>query len=276
MRQQLTTQAGPSWDRSSSLIPAEVPEEPEIAEPIKEVSPDLPDDLEDPDPKGSDPEGPPGGPGGPGGPNSPRSSRGPSRSRSPPARPSSNRSNIAEQQIIELFTTFRGTLNNLGGAIMGISTNRGPTETARSKVKDLEVFGSNPRKLKGFLVSLSLVFIDSPTYFTDQRKINYMLSYLGGAAKEWFEPDILDPNLAEMPTWTSSFASLVKELQDNFEILSTHPSQPKSSTSGWIPDTTTLQTYSFHIITNKPIPPLSFPIVHLLFHSSSVLRPALA
>ncbi|KAJ3990805.1 hypothetical protein F5050DRAFT_1716603, partial [Lentinula boryana] len=36
MRQQLSTQAGPSRDRSSSLVPAEVPEEPEIAEPIEE------------------------------------------------------------------------------------------------------------------------------------------------------------------------------------------------------------------------------------------------
>ncbi|KAJ3992902.1 hypothetical protein F5050DRAFT_1811023 [Lentinula boryana] len=182
MRQQLSTQAGPSRDRSSSLIPAEVPEEPEITEPTEEVSPDLPDHPEDPDPEGSDPEGPPRGPGGPGGPGSPPSSRGPSRSRSPPGGPGSNRTDIAEQRIIELFTTFRGTLNNLGGAITELSTNQnhGLTETAWSKVKDPEVFdGSNPRKLKGFLVSSSLVFIDRPTYFTDQRKINYTLSYLG-------------------------------------------------------------------------------------------------
>ncbi|KAJ3991884.1 hypothetical protein F5050DRAFT_1812043 [Lentinula boryana] len=93
-------------------IPAEVPEEPEIVEPIKEVSPDLPGHPEDLDPEGSDPEGPPGGPGGPGGPDSPWSSRAPSHCRSPPAQLSSNCSDIAEQRIIELFTTFRGTLDN--------------------------------------------------------------------------------------------------------------------------------------------------------------------
>ncbi|KAJ3738097.1 hypothetical protein EV360DRAFT_90835, partial [Lentinula raphanica] len=83
-------------------------------------------------------------------------------------------------------------------------------DSGKTKVKDPEPFdGSNPRKLKSFLVSLSLVFIDRPNYFTDQWKINYALSYLTGAAREWFEPDILDPNVEALPAWTTSYAALV-------------------------------------------------------------------
>ncbi|KAJ4470228.1 hypothetical protein J3R30DRAFT_3238672, partial [Lentinula aciculospora] len=89
----------------------------------------------------------------------------------------------------------------------------------KAKVKEPDVFdGSDPRKLKTFLVSLSLVFLDRPNYFTDQRKIAYALSYLSGSAREWFEPDILDPNAVTLPMWTSSFTALVKELQDNFGL----------------------------------------------------------
>ncbi|GAW08872.1 hypothetical protein LENED_010979 [Lentinula edodes] len=88
-----------------------------------------------------------------------------------------------------------------------------------SKVKEPEVFdGSDPRKLKTFFVNLALVFNDRPKYFTDQRKVNYTLSYLSGSAKEWFVPDILDPDLDSLPAWTSSFKALVKELQDNFGV----------------------------------------------------------
>ncbi|KAJ3805625.1 hypothetical protein F5876DRAFT_81583 [Lentinula aff. lateritia] len=54
--------------------------------------------------------------------------------------------------------------------------------------------------------------------FTNQQKVNYTLSYLSGSAKEWFVPDILDPDLDLLLVWTSSFKALVKELQDNFGI----------------------------------------------------------
>ena len=55
-------------------------------------------------------------------------------------------------------------------------------------------------------------------YYTDQRKIHYALSYLSGMAKEWFEPDILDPDINAMPMWTNSFSALVQELQENFGL----------------------------------------------------------
>ncbi|KAJ3963688.1 hypothetical protein EV361DRAFT_985189, partial [Lentinula raphanica] len=77
----------------------------------------------------------------------------------------------------------------------------------------------SPEKLKTFLVSLPLVFIDCLNYFTDQRKINSSLSYLTGAACEWFEPDILDLNLEALPAWTMLYAALVQELQENFGLV---------------------------------------------------------
>ena len=93
------------------------------------------------------------------------------------------------------------------------------SDSSKTKVRDLEVFdGSDPCKLRGFLVTLSLVFFDHPNYFTNQQKISYTLSYLGGSAREWFEPDVLDPNGAAMPAWMLTFSALVKELQDNFGL----------------------------------------------------------
>jgi hypothetical protein len=89
----------------------------------------------------------------------------------------------------------------------------------KSQVKPPEVFnGSDPRKLKPFLVALSLVLTDHPKYYNDQRRITYTLSYLSGAAREWFEPDILDPDQLAMPIWTSSYTELVWELTENFGL----------------------------------------------------------
>lgn len=69
-----------------------------------------------------------------------------------------------------------------------------------------------------FLVSLLLVFLDWLNYFTKQQKISYTLSYLSGAAQEWFKPNILDPDLNAMPAWTQSFLALISKLQDNFGL----------------------------------------------------------
>ena len=60
--------------------------------------------------------------------------------------------------------------------------------------------------------------MEKPDYYTDQRKIHYTLSYLSGTAKEWFEPDILDPDSFNPPAWSISFPALVKELQENFRL----------------------------------------------------------
>lgn len=122
-----------------------------------------------------------------------------------------------EGQALQLFAAFQQSIDGLSTALGNL---RGEgSDSGKAKVKDPDVFdGSDPRKLKTFLVSLSLVFLDRPNYFTDQRKISYTLSYLGGSAREWFEPDILDPDINAMPTWTRTFSALVQELQDNFGL----------------------------------------------------------
>ncbi|KAJ3792606.1 hypothetical protein GGU11DRAFT_749820 [Lentinula aff. detonsa] len=111
----------------------------------------------------------------------------------------------------------RESIDGLKGVLAGMSTKK--TEPGKTIVKNPDAFnGSEPRKLKNFLVSLSLVFLDYPEYFTEQQKINYTISYLSGMAREWFEPDILNPDITAMPMWTHSFQALVKELQDNFGL----------------------------------------------------------
>ena len=86
-------------------------------------------------------------------------------------------------------------------------------------MKDPDVFnGSEPQKLWTFLTSLSFVFLDHPNYFTDNKKINYTLSYLSGSIRKWFELDILNLDLINLPIWTYSYPALVKELQDHFSL----------------------------------------------------------
>ena len=119
-----------------------------------------------------------------------------------------------DREFINTFQSLAGVLSGLQDVITRVS---GDSGGSKAKVRDPDVFdGSDPRKLQSFLVSLQLVFADRPQYFTDEKKISYTLSYLGGTAKEWFEPDVLDPDPNDIPAWMTSFQYLVKELTDNF------------------------------------------------------------
>ncbi|KAJ3897214.1 hypothetical protein F5879DRAFT_1033521 [Lentinula edodes] len=120
--------------------------------------------------------------------------------------------------MLELLSGFKGSIKTLH-TILATLNRPSDSSESKSKVKEPEVFdGLDPRKLKTFFVNLALVFNDHPKYFTSQQKVNYTPSYLSCSAKEWFIPDILDPDLDSLPAWTSSFKALVKELQDNFGI----------------------------------------------------------
>jgi len=111
-----------------------------------------------------------------------------------------------------MFEGLNDTLSRVGAA-------RDDNGGSKAKVRDPVVFdGTDPRKLQTFLVELSLVFTDRPNYFTDSRKVAYTLSYLGGSAKEWFEPDLLNPDPTNPPLWMLSFQALVQELTDNFGV----------------------------------------------------------
>ena len=167
-------------------------------------TPDDPGDGDGP----PDPPGPPGGgpPGGGPNPPNPGSSR------------PGNDDDDTFNQFRNTMSSFQSTLAGLG-QIISTATQPKPDDSKRNKVKDPEVFdGSDPRKLKTFFVNLALVFLEKPDYYTDQRKIHYTLSYLSGTAKEWFEPDILDPDPFNPPAWSISFPALVKELQENFGL----------------------------------------------------------
>lgn len=169
-----------------------------------------PDETEDPPnpPAGDPPSGPPGGggggpPGGGGGGNDGHES---------------DDSDSNDRRIfLETADSLRTVLGGLGTIIQNNSSSA--SSEGKARVKEPEVFdGTEPRKLKSFLASLSLVFLDRPTYFTESRKVMYTLSYLGGIAKEWFEPDILDPDPTNLPAWTYSFRELVRELSENFGL----------------------------------------------------------
>ena len=67
----------------------------------------------------------------------------------------------------DFYISLQDSLTGLGTAIGNLKSDG--SDSGKTKVKDPEPFdGSDPRKLKTFLVSLSLVFIDQPNYFTKQ------------------------------------------------------------------------------------------------------------
>jgi hypothetical protein len=86
-----------------------------------------------------------------------------------------------------------------------------------TKVKDPDSFdGSNPQKLRKFLVACNLIFSDHPDSFRrDEKKVRYTISYLKGAALDWFEPVIMG-ELEEVPDWLHNYPAFVQELTDHF------------------------------------------------------------
>ena len=71
---------------------------------------------------------------------------------------------------------------------------------SRVKLREPDTFdGSDPKKLRTFLLHCKFNFRDHPDLFPDgTTKVNYILSYLKGSALECFEPGLLDPT---MPAW---------------------------------------------------------------------------
>ena len=72
--------------------------------------------------------------------------------------------------------------------------------------------GSDPRKLRDFLVSCNLHFRDRPHAFSsDEKKIVFILSYLKGAAIGWLEPGLMDPT--NSAHWMWDFPAFINELE---------------------------------------------------------------
>ena len=60
--------------------------------------------------------------------------------------------------------------------------------------------GTDPTKLRTFLVQLRLGFNDCPRAFVnDRNKVNFAISYLKGIALTHFENSLIEPDLLNPP-----------------------------------------------------------------------------
>ena len=93
------------------------------------------------------------------------------------------------------------------------------SSSGRTKVREPDTFdGTDPRKLRAFLVQCELNFQDRPKAFaSDRARVTFAQSYLKGMALEWFEPDLLNSaNPRARPLWMDNYAQFVSELKSNF------------------------------------------------------------
>jgi len=86
---------------------------------------------------------------------------------------------------------------------------------SKPKLWEPDLFdGSNPRKLRTFILQCKLNFRDHKDAFEDDSdKVNYVLSYLKDTALDCFQSAILDPI---EPLWLSDFDLFIEELEANF------------------------------------------------------------
>ena len=105
----------------------------------------------------------------------------------------------------------------LAEALINLNKGIRKLRPSSTKVKEPDSFdGSNPHKLREFLVACNLVFSDHPDSFRrDEKKVRYTISYLKGAALDWFEPVIMG-ELEEVPDWLHDYPAFVQELTDHF------------------------------------------------------------
>jgi hypothetical protein len=110
---------------------------------------------------------------------------------------------------------FVQALFELSGSLKDLRRNTAP-KAEKIKVREPDTFdGSNPRKLRDFLVSCNLHFRDRPqVYASDEKRILFILSYLKGSALSWFEPGLNDPT--DSAHWMWDYPAFLSELEDNF------------------------------------------------------------
>ena len=113
-------------------------------------------------------------------------------------------------------------LNNLTITVNRLSHSAKCTNNSSSshaKVCEPDTFdGTDPKKLRTFLVQCELCFQDRPKAFCqDRAKVTFAQSYLKGMTLEWFELDLLDPGSpAQRPRWMDSWIDFIAELQKTF------------------------------------------------------------
>ncbi|KIJ23733.1 hypothetical protein M422DRAFT_275620 [Sphaerobolus stellatus SS14] len=88
------------------------------------------------------------------------------------------------------------------------------------KLRDPDTYdGTNPEKLQNFLFLCSLVFKSkAKNYKSNTSKIYFALSFLWGAALEYFEPVVMAdyPNKDDQPVYLLYWVEFVEELKANF------------------------------------------------------------
>jgi hypothetical protein len=109
--------------------------------------------------------------------------------------------------------------HNLADAIAALARNvHHQGDGSRSKVREPDPFdGTDPTKLRTFLVQLQLSFNDRPRAFADDSKrVNFAISYLKGIALAHFENSLLEPDLFNPPAWDNDYDEFVSELKTYF------------------------------------------------------------
>ena len=108
---------------------------------------------------------------------------------------------------------------NLAHAVAALARNvQNQGDGSRSKVRDPDTFdGTDPAKLRPFLVQLQLSFNNRPRAFAqDSRKVNFAISYLKGIALAHFENSLIEPDLIHPPAWDDDYGEFVSELKTYF------------------------------------------------------------
>src|SRR6202040_3517484 len=74
--------------------------------------------------------------------------------------------------------------------------------------------GTDPAKLRTFLVQLQLSFNDRPSAFGNgRRKVNFAISYLKGIALIYFETSLLELDVLNPPAWEDDYSEFAEELK---------------------------------------------------------------
>src|ERR1700733_5333346 len=170
-----------------------------------------PDDNAAPRGGGGPPNDPDNGNGGGGGGGGPPNNPNDDPDNGPPDGPP-NPINPPDPNGAQFLIALQAISNNLANLHQQVA----PPKLEKFKVREPDTFdGSDPRKLRDFLVSCNLHFRDRPHVFADdERKILFILSFLKGAAISWFEPALMDPNNAAH--WMWDFKAFITELESNF------------------------------------------------------------
>src|SRR3984885_4076910 len=111
---------------------------------------------------------------------------------------------------------FLQVMSDLAAGIHTMCQPQPATRPEKVKVREPDTFdGADPQKLRDFLISCNLHFHDRPHVFSsDEKKILFILSYLKGAAINWFEPGLMDPT--NSTHWMWDFPIFINELEANF------------------------------------------------------------